>query len=104
MSTRACGCVYADAKNTPAIRAGHEMGGYLKKACPQHSDPMAASRNPDGTYNGVKFLAALSGIPEAEVAWTATRMQQLIRDQGRTREVAKAIVREEAKAQPWLQS
>lgn len=24
-------------------------------------------RNPDGTYNGVKALSAVSGIPEAEV-------------------------------------
>lgn len=34
MSKRKCGCVYADSKNTPAVRHGLEMGGYLKEACP----------------------------------------------------------------------
>jgi hypothetical protein len=37
MSKRKCGCVYADKYNTPAVRKGYEQGGYLKKACFEHS-------------------------------------------------------------------
>lgn len=56
--------------------------------------------NGDGTYNGVKALAFLSGLSEAEVAWTAKRIQELMRA-GSTRELASAQVRKERKAQPW---
>ncbi len=28
-----CTCVYATSDNTPAVRSGHEMGGYLKEEC-----------------------------------------------------------------------
>lgn len=28
-----CKCVYATAENTPSVRTGHEMGGYLKEEC-----------------------------------------------------------------------
>lgn len=28
-----CKCVYATADNTPAVRDGYEMGGYLKEEC-----------------------------------------------------------------------
>ena len=28
-----CKCVYATAANTPSVRSGHEMGGYLKEEC-----------------------------------------------------------------------
>lgn len=37
MSTLKCGCVYADSRNTPAVREGYELGGYLKEACDKHS-------------------------------------------------------------------
>lgn len=36
MSERKCGCIYADAKNSPDVRSGHELGGYLKSRCPKH--------------------------------------------------------------------
>jgi hypothetical protein len=29
----ACSCVYATNKNTASVRAGHEMGGYIKEEC-----------------------------------------------------------------------
>lgn len=28
-----CHCVYATAKNTPSVRSGHELGGYVKEEC-----------------------------------------------------------------------
>ena len=40
---------------------------------------MDAFRNPNGTYNGIKALAAWSGLSEEEVRWTAERMQALIK-------------------------
>lgn len=33
MSKKKCGCVYADARNTQAVRLGYEMSGYLKIEC-----------------------------------------------------------------------
>lgn len=36
MTKRKCGCEYATAKNTSAVRHGYEMGGYLLHACEQH--------------------------------------------------------------------
>jgi uncharacterized protein YoaH (UPF0181 family) len=58
-------------------------------------------RNANGTYNGVKALAAWSGLSEAEVRWTAARIQELMKA-GASAEQAKATVNEEAKSQPWL--
>lgn len=60
-----------------------------------------AFRNPDGTYNGVKTMAALSGLSEAEVEWTFKRIRTLIIDQKMPRAQALPIVREEAKTKPW---
>lgn len=60
-----------------------------------------AFRNPDGTYNGVKTMAALSGLSEAEVLWTFNRLQQLIVREKKPAAEARAVVREEAKAKPW---
>lgn len=57
--------------------------------------------NGDGTYNGVKALAAWSGLSEEEVAWTANRMKQLVGVEKLTADQAKAIVKAEAKEQPW---
>lgn len=59
-------------------------------------------RNPDGTFNGVKLLASLSGCSEAEVRWTVARLNYLMHTEGKTREEAKAIIIEEAKRQPWI--
>lgn len=41
-----CGCIYATAQNTPTVRAGYEMGGYLKEPCPEHSPPLLLPRDP----------------------------------------------------------
>lgn len=57
-------------------------------------------RNPDGTYNGIKMLADLSGLSRAEVAWTAKRLQQLMAA-GSSKAEAKAIVKTEAAEKPW---
>lgn len=60
-------------------------------------------RNPDGTYNGIKALSAMTGgkITEAEVAWMWERTKQT-RQAGMTKEQSLAVLREEAKAKPWL--
>jgi hypothetical protein len=60
-------------------------------------------RNPNGTYNGIAILARLSGLSEAEVAWTAERLRHLRLVEGRTVEEAKAIVAAECQARPWEQ-
>jgi hypothetical protein len=59
-----------------------------------------AYQNPDGTYNGLKILADLSGLSLAEIAWTWNRMKQL-HAEGVPSEKRKAIVAEEAKSRPW---
>lgn len=61
-----------------------------------------AHRNPDGTYNGVAIMAELSGLTQAEVAWTFGRLKQLMTIERRPREEAKAIVQSEARSKPWL--
>lgn len=33
ISEDVCRCVYATAKNTPSVRKGYGMGGYLKSEC-----------------------------------------------------------------------
>lgn len=58
-------------------------------------------RNPgSNTFNGVKAMAAWSGLTEAEVAWTAARIKELIAA-GKSRQEAVAIVRAEGKTKPW---
>ncbi len=58
-------------------------------------------RNPDGTYNGVKFMAKLTGLSEAEIAWTWRRMSELMFRAAMPKEDAMRIVKEEAKGKPW---
>jgi hypothetical protein len=58
-------------------------------------------KNANGTYNGVAMLAELSGLPYAEVAWSADRLKQLMTVEGKSKEVAVAIVKEEGKSKPW---
>ena len=41
------------------------------------NDLIDASKNCDGTYNGVKLLAGLSGLSEEEIRWTWNRMKEL---------------------------
>lgn len=64
------------------------------------ADPWEAFRNPDGTYNGIKALAQISGLSEAEIAWTADRLRALLKA-GKSKDEAKAIVRAEAVSRPW---
>jgi len=58
-------------------------------------------KNADGTYNGVAFLAALSGLSEVEIKWTADRLKQLMHVEKKSKEEATGIVKEEAKTKPW---
>lgn len=59
--------------------------------------------NPDGkTYNGIKALAFISGLSEAEIEWTANRLKQLIVFQNKTKEEARQIIKQECKNKPWL--
>lgn len=60
-------------------------------------------KNPDGTYNGAKALSAASGLPEGEILWTFNRLKHLMTADGKSKDEAKAIVREEAKCKPWEQ-
>ena len=62
---------------------------------------MEQFRNPNGSYNGIKALAAWSGLSEAEVKWTAERMKALIKS-GVPAKQAIATLKEEAKSRPWL--
>lgn len=62
---------------------------------------MSDSLNPDGTYNGVKIMARLSGLSEAEVKWTFYRFKHLMQVQKKTKDEAKAIITEESKTKPW---
>jgi TRAP-type C4-dicarboxylate transport system permease large subunit len=63
--------------------------------------PIGSFRNPDGTYDGIKMLAAMSGLSEAEVAWTAKRLKHLMHVEKKTKEEAKAVVAQESKSRPW---
>ncbi len=58
-------------------------------------------KNPDGTYNGTAAFASLTGIPPAELAWTAKRLMHLMKVDGKGKDEAKAIVATEAKGRPW---
>lgn len=58
-------------------------------------------KNPDGTYNGAAFFASITGISQAELQWTASRLISLMKAEGKTKDEAKAIVAAEAKSKPW---
>lgn len=64
---------------------------------------MSLLRNPDGTYNGVVAMAMMTGLSEAEVEWTFTRLQRLMGREKKTKAEALAIVRAESQSKPWLQ-
>lgn len=51
-------------------------------------------RNSDGTYNGVKMMAQLSGLSEEEIKWTWDRLKEL-KAQGVPTDQAKKIVHQE---------
>lgn len=58
-------------------------------------------RNGDGTYNGVKLFAELTGLPEAEIAWMGRRAKELYAE-GKTRDEVKRTLTEEGRTKPWL--
>ena len=61
-------------------------------------------KNPDGkTYNGVAAMSAFSGIPQAELAWMAKRIQALVKV-GMPRAEISTVIKAEAKSKPWEQS
>ncbi len=55
-----CGCIYATAKNTPAVRSGHSMSGYLKTEC---ADCKAKRANPFYPYQMPKLTVELVPSP-----------------------------------------
>ena len=57
-------------------------------------------RNPDGTYNGVSFMAEISGLSEAEIKWTFDTTKKLLAE-GRSKDETKRIIREWARHKPW---
>lgn len=65
-------------------------------------DPFAKYANGDGTYNGAKMLAEISGLSEAEIVWTFNRMKHLTQVEGHHKAYAKGIVKAEAKSKPWI--
>lgn len=72
-----CGCVYADANNTPAVRNHFESGGYLKYACPAHAaDPgINAVLSPaEAELVGRQYLATVIREPGKEPRITDLRV------------------------------
>jgi len=59
-------------------------------------------RNADGTYNGITMMSEISGLSQAEIRWTWERLRHLMHVDGKSKDEAKAIVREERKSRPWL--
>lgn len=57
-------------------------------------------KNPDGTYNGTKFFATMTGLEEQEITYMFERMKQL-KVLNYSTEEAKKIIREELKTKPW---
>ncbi len=57
-------------------------------------------RNQNGTYDGVAFMASITGLSYAEVEWTARRIKELILS-GMSRTDAVALVKVEAKEKKW---
>ncbi len=61
------------------------------------------AQNPDGTWHLGRLFAHLTGggISSAEVMWMAGRLRHLMHVAGKSKEEARRIVAEEAKARPW---
>ena len=58
-------------------------------------------RNPDGTYDGVGAMSAITGISRDEIFWMWKRTSALLVQGLPKRDVAR-IVRQEASMKPWL--
>jgi hypothetical protein len=58
-------------------------------------------KNPDGeTYNGLKLVAAMSGLSDAEIMWTLSRLKEL-RANGTPRHLQNDIIKTEAISKLW---
>jgi hypothetical protein len=62
---------------------------------------MSKYQNPDGTYNGVAFMAAMSGLSEDEILWTWERAKAL-KAAGHDEKFVADKLREEGLKKPWL--
>jgi hypothetical protein len=58
-------------------------------------------KNPDGSFDGIRMLSALSGLDQREVKWTFNRMKELSAA-GHGDDERKRIVKDEAISMPWL--
>ncbi len=61
------------------------------------------AQNPDGTWNGVKAMSAISGLDPREIKWMFDRMKQL-KASGADAAEMKRVVHEEGASKPWLNS
>ncbi len=58
--------------------------------------------NPDGkTYDGVRLMAAATGLSAAEIKWSFDRIKQLMHVEGKSKTEAVAILKTESAAKPW---
>ena len=65
-------------------------------------DAFTKYRNPGrDTYNGVRLMSDLSGLSQMEIRWTFDRLKQLMTGEGKSKEKAMAIVKDEGKSRPW---
>jgi len=71
---KSCGCVIANGKNTPAVRRGFELGGYVKVECDECREwrlaavPVAPPSSVSSAYQAIKEFygdrtAKRSGVP-----------------------------------------
>lgn len=57
----------------------------------------AKHRNPDGTVNGVTYMAELTGLSQEEIRWSLQRAKEL-KASGKSPAECKAILKAEATA------
>lgn len=62
----------------------------------------AKHTNPDGTINGVTYMAEVSGLDPREIKWMWDRMAHLVRVEKMPANEAKAVMRSELPSKPWL--
>ena len=58
-------------------------------------------RSKNGTYNGVRLFADVTGLSREEIAWTARRLHHLLNVEKKSKDEAKRIVAAEGKTRPW---
>lgn len=59
-------------------------------------------RNSDGSWSGAATMAAITNLTEEEVRWTWDRLSLMLQG-GMDRYDAMALIKEQAKEQPWKQ-